>query len=120
MKRSTHSKKPVPTGVRFTADDRRILKALSAKLGVGTARILRLAIRNLAEIEHVGRRYVEDAIPVWQIAADLGKRIPKDAWADVPRDLSKNIGHYLYGTGKGEGPRPHRLGRPRRTRSGRA
>lgn len=112
--------KSVPTGVRFTREDRKILKALSAKLGVGTSQVLRLAIRTPAEIEQVGRCYVEDAVPVWQIAADLGKRIPKHVWAEVPRDLSKNIGHYLHGTRKGEGPRPHRLGRPRRTRSGRA
>jgi len=107
MKRSKHSNTLAPTGVRFTADDRRILKALGAKLGVGTAQVLRLAIRKLAEIE-------QDAVPVWKIAADLGERIPKDAWANVPRDLSKNIGHYA--TRKGGGLRSHR---PRRTRSGR-
>jgi hypothetical protein len=90
----------VPTGVRFTPEDRRILQALHAKLGVGTAQILRLAIRRLAEIEQVGRSYVEDAAPVWRMAADLGERVPKDAWANVPRDLSKNIDHYLYGAPK--------------------
>jgi predicted DNA-binding protein len=90
----------VPTGIRFTPEDRRILKALSAKLGVGTAQILRVAIRKLAEIEQVGRSYAEDAVPVWELAAGLGERIPKDAWAGVPRDLSKNVDHYRYGAPK--------------------
>lgn len=91
-----------PTGVRFTAEDRKILKALNAKLGVGTAQILRLAIRRLAEIEQVGRSYVEDAVPIWKVAADLGERIPKDEWAKVPSDLAKNVDHYLYGAPKVE------------------
>ena len=48
MKKQRH-RASVPTGVRFTPEDRKILKALSAKLGVGTAQILRLAIHKLAE-----------------------------------------------------------------------
>lgn len=120
MRRSKHSNTSAPTGVRLTREDRRILKALSAKLGVGTAQVLRLAIRKLAEIERGGGSYAEGTVPVWKIAADLGEQIPKDVWANVPGDLSKNIGHYLYGTRKGESSHPHRLERPRRTRSGRA
>lgn len=100
MKRSRHPRASVPTGVRFTPEDRKILKALSAKLGVGTAQVLRLAIRKLAEIEQVGRGYVEGAVPVWEMAVELGERIPKEAWANVPRDLSKNAEHYLYGSPK--------------------
>ncbi len=80
---------------------------------------MRLAIRKLAETEQVGRRYVEGAVPVWRVAVELGERVSEDVWADVPTDLSKNIDHYLYGSPKGEGPRRHRLERPRRTRSGR-
>ncbi len=94
--------KSVPSSIRFTAEDKKILRALSAKLGLGTPQVLRLAIRKLAEIEQVGRRYVKGAVPVWQIAAELGERVPEDVWANVPSDLSKNIDHYLYGSPKDE------------------
>lgn len=53
-----------------------------------------------AGIQPVGRRYIKDAMPIWKIAAELGERIPKDAWANVPSDLSKNVDHYLYGAPK--------------------
>jgi len=92
----------VPSSIRFTAEDKKILRALSAKLGLGTPQVLRLAIRKLAETEQVGRRYVEGAVPVWQIAADLGAKVSEDVWAGVPRDLSKNVDHYLYGSPKDE------------------
>jgi len=94
--------KSVPSSIRFTAEDKKILRALSAKLGLGTPQVLRLAIRKLAEIEQVGRRYVEGAVPVWKMAADLGERVSEDAWANVPHDLSKNIDHYLYRSTKDE------------------
>jgi len=94
--------KSVPSSIRFTTEDKKILRALSAKLGLGTPQLLRLAIRKLAEMEQVGRRYVEGAAPVWKIAADLGERVSPDAWVSVPSDLSKNLDHYLYGSSKGE------------------
>jgi hypothetical protein len=53
-----------------------------------------------AGLQPAGRRYVKDAMPIWKVAADLGKRIPKEEWAKVPRDLAKNVDHYLYGAAK--------------------
>jgi len=94
--------KSVPSSIRFTPEDKKILRALSAKLGLGTPQVLRLAIRKLAEIEQVGRRYVEGAVPVWQLATELGERVSEDVWANVPRDLSKNLDHYLHGSPKGK------------------
>jgi hypothetical protein len=94
--------KSVPSSIRFTAEDKKILRALGAKLGLGTPQVLRLAIRKLAEIEQVGRRYVKGAVPVWQVAAELGEQVSEDTWANVPTDLSKNVDHYLYGSPKDE------------------
>lgn len=92
--------KSAPSSVRFTPEDKKILRALSAKLGLGTPQVLRLALRRLAEIEQVGRGHVEGAAPVWQIAADLGEGVSEEVWANVPSDLSKNVDHYLYGSPK--------------------
>jgi hypothetical protein len=33
----------------------------------------------------------------WEIAVSIGANVPRQAWDDVPSDLSKNIDHYLYG-----------------------
>lgn len=44
----------IPTGIRFTPEDKRIMQALRRKLGVKPSEIVRLAIRKLAEIERVG------------------------------------------------------------------
>ncbi len=102
MKTTSRPGSSAPTGVRFTPEDRKILKALKAKLGLGTAQILRLAIRKLAENEQVDRSEVEKAKPVWKIVAELGRQIPDEVWASVPTDLSKNLDHYLYRSPKDE------------------
>jgi hypothetical protein len=31
-----------------------------------------------------------------EIAAKVRKKVPEEAWANVPTDLSSNIDHYLY------------------------
>jgi hypothetical protein len=36
--------------------------------------------------------------PIWEVAVELGNQIPDDELAKLPRDLSINIEHYLYGT----------------------
>jgi hypothetical protein len=41
------------SGIRFTDDDRKIISALKAKLGVDTTQIIRLGIRALADKEAV-------------------------------------------------------------------
>jgi hypothetical protein len=44
--------------------------------------------------------YDPNAKPIWQIASEIGASIPKEEWAKVPADLSKNLDHYLYGAPK--------------------
>lgn len=40
--------------------------------------------------------------PFWERIIELGARIPPEEWEKVPKDLSKNLDHYLYGAPKGE------------------
>jgi hypothetical protein len=40
-----------------------------------------------------------NARPFWE---QIGARISPEEWETVPRDLSKNLDHYLYGTPKEE------------------
>jgi hypothetical protein len=38
--------------------------------------------------------------PIWERVADISAQIPAEEWAELPKDLSKNIDHYLYGSPK--------------------
>jgi hypothetical protein len=38
--------------------------------------------------------------PIWEVAMELGAAVPDSDWAKVPRDLAKNLDHYLYGAPK--------------------
>jgi Arc/MetJ-type ribon-helix-helix transcriptional regulator len=40
---------------------------------------------------------VQDTRPIWEIAADIMKDVPAEAWDQVPTDLARNHKHYLYG-----------------------
>jgi len=46
------------------------------------------------------KAYDKTARPIWEALEELGKSIPAEEWAKVPRDLSKNLDHYLYGAPK--------------------
>ena len=41
-------------------------------------------------------------LPVWERVVEIGAAVPSEDWARVPRDLSKNLDHYLYGAPKEE------------------
>jgi hypothetical protein len=41
-----------------------------------------------------------DERPIWDIIAEIGAAVPPEEWAKVPRDLSINLDHYLYGSPK--------------------
>jgi len=41
-----------------------------------------------------------NARPIWEVLAELGAKIPADAWAKVPPDTARHIQHYLYGSPK--------------------
>jgi hypothetical protein len=40
--------------------------------------------------------------PIWEIIEEIGAAVPESDWAKVPRDLAKNLDHYLYGAPKQE------------------
>lgn len=40
--------------------------------------------------------------PFWERVIELGARVPTEVWEKVPKDLSKNLDHYLYGAPKEE------------------
>jgi len=44
--------------------------------------------------------YDETAKPIWEIAEEISASIPEEEWAKLPRDLSKNLDHFLYGAPK--------------------
>jgi hypothetical protein len=44
--------------------------------------------------------YDNSARPIWEVVADIGKRIPDEELEKLPRDLSVNLDHYLYGAPK--------------------
>ncbi|MDY6802628.1 MAG: hypothetical protein SXA11_02315 [Cyanobacteriota bacterium] len=36
-------------------------------------------------------KYDSGAKPIWEIAVEIGAKIPESEWEKVPRDLSKNL-----------------------------
>jgi hypothetical protein len=43
-----------------------------------------------------------DARPFWERIIEIGARVSIEEWEKVPKDLSKNLDHYLYGAPKQE------------------
>lgn len=42
----------------------------------------------------------EEVPPIWQVAAEIAKQVTDAEWANVPKDLARNVDHYLYGAPK--------------------
>lgn len=40
--------------------------------------------------------------PFLQFVGEISAQIPKEEWEKLPKDLSKNLDHYLYGLPKDE------------------
>ena len=38
--------------------------------------------------------------PIWERVADISAQVPLEEWEALPKDLSKNLDHYLYGSPK--------------------
>jgi hypothetical protein len=47
-------------------------------------------------------KYDATAKPIWEIAEELAATVPDSEWEKVPRDLAKNLHHYLHGAPKEE------------------
>ena len=61
---------------------------------------------SFAESIRAARNAVYDptAKPIWEIAAEIGARIPPEEKARMPHDGSINYKHYLYGSPKVDVP----------------
>lgn len=40
--------------------------------------------------------------PFLQFVEEISNQVPREEWEKLPKDLSKNIDHYLYGSPKDE------------------
>ena len=40
------------------------------------------------------------ALHLWEVAEELTRDIPAEAWDSLPADLSDQLDHYIYGTPK--------------------
>jgi hypothetical protein len=47
-------------------------------------------------------QYDSSATPVWQMAGEIAAEVPAKEWAALPKDLSKQLDHYLHGSPKGK------------------
>ncbi|UCC29138.1 MAG: hypothetical protein JSU86_13155 [Phycisphaerales bacterium] len=45
-------------------------------------------------------RTPEQLPPIWEVAAEIAGQVSDEEWANVPRDLARNVDHYLYGAAK--------------------
>jgi hypothetical protein len=43
---------------------------------------------------------ISDNRPIWERVAEISSQVTAEEWAKVPKDLSKNLDHYLYGSPK--------------------
>lgn len=56
----------------------------------------------LVKEEILNKPYNDEVRPFWEIALEISNSIPDEVWAEVPKDASMNVDHYLYGTPKVE------------------
>lgn len=62
------------------------------------------SLRRLVQVEHIeiataGPANYDDSVPpIWEVVSQIGAEAPRGTWDNVPRDLSKRVDEYLYGT----------------------
>lgn len=62
------------------------------------------SLRRLVRVEHTEiatagpPSYDESVPPIWQVVSEIGSQAPDGTWDQVPRDLSKRVDEYVYGT----------------------
>jgi putative addiction module CopG family antidote len=42
--------------------------------------------------------------PLWEVIAEIARRVPDEEWAKIPSDASYQLDHYLYGAPKKPAP----------------
>ncbi|MCC6697175.1 MAG: hypothetical protein IT365_16220 [Candidatus Hydrogenedentes bacterium] len=67
----------------------------------GTAKLKRITeVFDISIVPLEDAGYDDSAPPIWDIVCAIGSEVPDKAWENVPRDLAKNLDHYLYGREK--------------------
>ena len=63
-------------------------------------------VREITDNAQVGQgsklgelKYDSEAKPIWEIAVEIGTKIPESEWEKVPQDLSKNFDFYRVSDG---------------------
>ena len=62
------------------------------------------SLRRLVQVEHIeiataGPANYDDSVPpIWEVVSQIGAQAPRGTWDNVPRDLSKRVDEYIYGT----------------------
>jgi hypothetical protein len=63
------------------------------------AALAELDARHECEAEEA-RAPQPDRPPIWEVVARIGESIPLEELEHLPRDVSRNLDHYLYGAPK--------------------
>ena len=66
------------------------------------------------DLQHL--KYDDQVKPIWEIAVEIGAKIPDSEWENVPSDLSKNFDLYQRYLQAAEPPNPHAMAEPRHER----
>jgi len=61
-------------------------------------RILSVEELKIQPVAHA--RHHRSARPIENVLADLASKVPQEEWDRLPKDLTDNLDHYLYGTPK--------------------
>lgn len=74
-----------------------------AKFNPYDGKISRVALVEEMILQEAGEiAYDPNARPIWEIADEIAASVPAEEWEKLPKDLSKNFDHYLYGHPKEE------------------
>ena len=96
---TTEQEQTITEALREHASRRLRLKA-NAEVA-RTGRIKRVASVESLTVEPTAvAAPVPSAKPIWEVALEIGARVPAEEWAKVPTDLAKNLHHYLHGAPK--------------------
>jgi len=96
---TTEQEQTITEALREHASRRLRLKA-NAEVA-RTGRIKRVASVESLTVEPTAvAAPVPSSKPIWEVALEIGARVPEEEWAKVPTDLAKNLHHYLHGAPK--------------------
>ena len=96
---TTEQEQTITEALREHASRRLRLKA-NAEVA-RTGRIKRVASVESLTVEPTAvATPVPSSKPIWEVALEIGARVPEEEWAKVPTDLAKNLHHYLHGAPK--------------------